>query len=250
MRGEDATTADIPLFDGTAKSAEGYGFELIWDELRSDGFELHVHWQDGDSSSEKSFDTFFPNGKVMYCGGHVGRAHGKQLETFFKMKTFTPDFMKRHSTSESEYKELEKLKCHCEPRHKDGGHGLPFPGKFIENDRLLSILSDMETTPLDDIPRITIQDSRVWRPTLCTGARVWRKREPVKSRTIHSTDSGKKRKRDQETKTATAAPLTYPPQPLKIGQLVAVAFKKALYVGTVKSVEDKRTAEVDFLSYH
>ncbi|CAH1242438.1 Hypp6702 [Branchiostoma lanceolatum] len=118
MRGEDATTADIPLFDGTAKSAEGYGFELIWDELRSDGFELHVHWQDGDSSSEKSFDTFFPNGKVMYCGGHVSRAHGKQLETLSKMKTFTPDFMKRHSTSEWEYKELEKLKCHCEPRHK------------------------------------------------------------------------------------------------------------------------------------
>eukprot|EP00058_Branchiostoma_floridae_P021983 XP_002607473.1 hypothetical protein BRAFLDRAFT_69905 [Branchiostoma floridae] len=58
MRGEDSSTSDISLFEGTAKAAEGYGFELIWHELKGKGFEAHVHWQDGDSSSERSFERF------------------------------------------------------------------------------------------------------------------------------------------------------------------------------------------------
>ncbi|KAI8493134.1 hypothetical protein Bbelb_291380 [Branchiostoma belcheri] len=43
----------------------------------------------------------------------------------------------------------------------------------------------------------------------------------------------RKQERDKEFKAVSA---TYPPQPLKIGQLVAVAYKEGLYVGTVKSV--------------
>ncbi|XP_019645074.1 PREDICTED: uncharacterized protein LOC109485843, partial [Branchiostoma belcheri] len=113
MRGKDVTTADsVPLFPGTSKSAEGYGFELIWEELKHEGMEVEVHWQDADSTSEKSFKKFFSKSKVMYCGGHVGRAHGKQLEKLASMKTFSKGYKQRHSTYE-----LDKLKCVCINKH-------------------------------------------------------------------------------------------------------------------------------------
>ncbi|KAI8493983.1 hypothetical protein Bbelb_283300 [Branchiostoma belcheri] len=91
MRGKDVTTADsVPLFPGTSKSAEG--FELIWEELKHEGMEVEVHWQDADSTREKSFKKLFSESKVMYCGGHVGRAHGKQLEKLASMKTFSKGY--------------------------------------------------------------------------------------------------------------------------------------------------------------
>ncbi|KAI8516377.1 hypothetical protein Bbelb_049580 [Branchiostoma belcheri] len=39
----------VPLFKGTAKAAEGYEFEL-----KNDGISVDVHWQDGDSTSQKA----------------------------------------------------------------------------------------------------------------------------------------------------------------------------------------------------
>ncbi|KAI8481596.1 hypothetical protein Bbelb_406960 [Branchiostoma belcheri] len=115
MRGKDVTTADsVPLFPGTSKSAEGYGFDLIWEELKHEGMEVEVHWQDADSTSEKSFKKFFSESKVMYCGGHVGRAHGKQLEKLASMKTFSKGYKQRHTCSTYE---LDKLKCVCINKH-------------------------------------------------------------------------------------------------------------------------------------
>ncbi|CAH1240867.1 Hypp6139 [Branchiostoma lanceolatum] len=39
--------------DGTSKAAEGYGFELIWEEMGDKGMAVETHWQDADSTSEK-----------------------------------------------------------------------------------------------------------------------------------------------------------------------------------------------------
>ncbi|XP_078695697.1 uncharacterized protein LOC144924444 [Branchiostoma floridae x Branchiostoma belcheri] len=97
MRGSDVTTEHIPLFDGTAKAAEGYGFELLWEELKNEGMNVEVHWQDADSTSAKSFRTFYPKSTLMYCGGHVGRAHGNQLEKLAAMKSFSDAYQKKHS---------------------------------------------------------------------------------------------------------------------------------------------------------
>ncbi|XP_035688740.1 uncharacterized protein LOC118424302 [Branchiostoma floridae] len=111
MRGEDETTSHIELYKGTAKSAEGYGFELIWEELSNEGLKVEVHWQDADSTSARSFRMYYPEAdgsKLMYCGGHVGRAHGKQLEKLAAMKIFSAGFQSKHS----KYK-LDGLKCHC-----------------------------------------------------------------------------------------------------------------------------------------
>ena len=44
---------------------------------------MEVSWQDADSSSAKGFRQSYSNeqeSRIMLCGGHVGRAHGKKLE--------------------------------------------------------------------------------------------------------------------------------------------------------------------------
>lgn len=46
---------------------------------------VHVNWQDGDSSSDISFRSIFPDrelSRVMLCGGHVGRAHANNLKEY------------------------------------------------------------------------------------------------------------------------------------------------------------------------
>ncbi|KAI8516470.1 hypothetical protein Bbelb_050510 [Branchiostoma belcheri] len=61
---------------------------------------------DGNSTSQKSFHQFFSEGKVMFCGGHVGRAHDNKMAGW---KTFSNGFEQKHPNYES----LTKLKCHC-----------------------------------------------------------------------------------------------------------------------------------------
>ena len=51
---------------------------------------IAIQWQDADSSS-KAVTDHFPNAKVMICGGHLSRAHKKQLENLQKFKFFTAD---------------------------------------------------------------------------------------------------------------------------------------------------------------
>ena len=53
---------------------------------------IEIQWHDGDSSSNKSFREYYRDeerSKVMFCGGHVARAHTKQLTELAKQKSFS-----------------------------------------------------------------------------------------------------------------------------------------------------------------
>ena len=79
------------LYQGTSKSAEGYGARLTLRKAKEEGLRIEVHWQDADSSSSNVVAEHFSDAKVMICGGHAGRAHKKQLENLAKMKSFSED---------------------------------------------------------------------------------------------------------------------------------------------------------------
>ena len=82
MRGADRI-CDEELWQGTAKSSVGHLSQILWAQAKDEGLKVAINWQDADSSSAKGFLYSFPNeqeSKVMLCGGHVGRAHGKRLE--------------------------------------------------------------------------------------------------------------------------------------------------------------------------
>ena len=82
MRGTDSVVDD-QLYEGTAKSAEGYLASVLFRKASEEGCKILVNWQDQDSSAEKSFREVFgdsTSAHVMKCGGHVGRAHGNALK--------------------------------------------------------------------------------------------------------------------------------------------------------------------------
>ena len=89
MRGTDKIVTD-DLYQGTAKSAEGYLASVLFSKANEEGCQILVNWQDQDSSSEKSFREVYGDGasaRVMKCGGHVGRAHGNALKDLKGKKT-------------------------------------------------------------------------------------------------------------------------------------------------------------------
>ena len=82
MRGSD-DLVDEPLYPGISKSAEGYAAERVFKATEDEGLRFEVNWQDSDSSLGNAFKSAYPaeqNSKVMLCGGHVNRAHTKQLK--------------------------------------------------------------------------------------------------------------------------------------------------------------------------
>ena len=78
MRGNDDVIEE-PLYPGTSKSAEGYLAENLFQQAKDEGCQIAVNWQDSDSSATKSVKNVFPSAQIMYCAGHVGRAHSYQL---------------------------------------------------------------------------------------------------------------------------------------------------------------------------
>ena len=78
MRGDDDVIEE-PLYPGTSKSAEGYLAEKLFQKAKDEGCCISVNWQDSDSSAAKSVKSIFPSIQIMYCAGHVGRAHSNQL---------------------------------------------------------------------------------------------------------------------------------------------------------------------------
>ena len=81
MRGADQI-CDEELWQGTSKAGEGHLAQVLWAKAKDEGFQVEVNWQDADSSSAKGFRYLFENeqdSRIMLCGGHVGRAHGKKL---------------------------------------------------------------------------------------------------------------------------------------------------------------------------
>ena len=97
MRGSDSIVSN-DLYQGTAKSAEGYLAGVLFQQAKEEGCKIVVNWQDQDSS-EKSFHSVFglqTSARVMKCGGHVGRAHGHALKDIKAKKEFTADFKRKH----------------------------------------------------------------------------------------------------------------------------------------------------------
>ena len=95
MREAD-TICDEELWQGTAKSAEGHLREVLWAKAKEEGLKLEVNWQDADSSSAKGFRQSYSNeqeSRIMLCGGHVGRAHGKKLDELKTKLSFSSAFI-------------------------------------------------------------------------------------------------------------------------------------------------------------
>ena len=91
MRGADRICNE-ELWQGTAKAAEGHLAQVLWAKAKEEGLKVEVNWQDADSSSAKGFRYSFANeqeSRIMLCGGHVGRAHGKKLQDLQKMSSFS-----------------------------------------------------------------------------------------------------------------------------------------------------------------
>ena len=103
------------LYQGTSKGAEGYAACLTFKKAKDEGMNIAVQWQDADSSSSKAVTDYFPNAKVMICGGHASRAHKKQLEKQ-KIKSFTVDTMRKYKDG---FPSVGDVVCHCS-RHKQG----------------------------------------------------------------------------------------------------------------------------------
>lgn len=120
MRGADKVVTD-DLYQGTAKSAEGYLASVLFNKAHEEGCEILINWQDQDSSSEKSFREVYSEGssaRVMKCGGHVSRSHGNALKDLKLKKTFTVDYKRRHA---EKFPQVESVSCCCKgKRHKAG----------------------------------------------------------------------------------------------------------------------------------
>lgn len=100
MRGADRICNE-ELCQGTAKAAEGHLAQVLWAKAKEEGLKVEVNWQDADSSSAKGFRYSLANeqeSRMMLCGGHVGRAHGKKLQDLQKMSSFSSTFISLHKS--------------------------------------------------------------------------------------------------------------------------------------------------------
>ena len=107
QRGED-NLIDEPLYQGTSKSAEGYGASKLMKKAKEEGLQISVHWQDADSTASKHVKEVYPKTLIMICGGHAGKSHLKQLQLRAKQKTFP-------SPSEKEiqlFPDIKTVECH------------------------------------------------------------------------------------------------------------------------------------------
>lgn len=112
MRGADQICNE-ELWQGTSKAGEGHLAQVLWAEAKDEGFQVEVNWQDADSSSAKGFRYSFENeqdSRIMLCGGHVGRAHGKKLAELQTKSSFSKAFVDSHK---KDFPQMEKLKCCC-----------------------------------------------------------------------------------------------------------------------------------------
>ena len=74
---------------------------------------MEVDWLDADSSSAKGFRQSSSNeqeSRIMLCGGHAGRAHGKKLEELKTKSSFSSAFTALHKR---EFPSIESVKCRC-----------------------------------------------------------------------------------------------------------------------------------------
>ena len=80
QRGKDKVV-EGDLYQGTSKSAEGYGASIVFEQAKKEGLQIEVHFEDGVSSSPLSLRQYYPETVLMLCGGHAAQSHEKQLKT-------------------------------------------------------------------------------------------------------------------------------------------------------------------------
>ena len=127
QRGKDKITKE-ELFEGTSKSAEGFGAEWVFDKAKNDGLNISIHVQDDDSTSSKALHSHFPECEIMLCSGHIARNHEKHLKRFAKQKDFNKSQIKKY---EKTHPAVATVKCHC----VKNGFGC-FTNGFIKKARL------------------------------------------------------------------------------------------------------------------
>ena len=115
MRGKRVNEDE--LYRGTAKGAEGHAANMAFGQAKQEGLHIEIQWQDGDSSSAKSFRQHYPDetkSQVMLCGGHVARAHTKHLGEISKQKSFSATMQDMYK---ARFPDVLTVKCHCPKRH-------------------------------------------------------------------------------------------------------------------------------------
>ena len=135
MRGDDDVIEE-PLYPGTSKSAEGYLAEKLFQKAKDEGCCISVNWQDSDSSAAKSVKSIFPSIQIMYCAGHVGRAHSNQLNDLKAKKTFTKAYTDKHVRA---HPTVATVACCCARGNHRAGCGCITEG-FIRNARISHFL--------------------------------------------------------------------------------------------------------------
>ena len=91
--------------------------QILWAKAKEEGLRVEVNWQDADSSSSKGFRYSYSNeqeSKVMLCGRHVGRAHGKKLQELKTKSSFTTAFINLHK---KDFPHIGSVKCVCSGKH-------------------------------------------------------------------------------------------------------------------------------------
>uniref|UniRef100_A0A1X7TCB3 Uncharacterized protein n=1 Tax=Amphimedon queenslandica TaxID=400682 RepID=A0A1X7TCB3_AMPQE len=109
QRGKDDITGE-ELFEGTSKSAEGFGAEWVFKKAVTDEMNISIHVQDNDSTSSKALLSNFPNCRIILCSGHIARNHEKRLKTLAKQKFKKKSQVKKY---EKTHPGIATVKCHC-----------------------------------------------------------------------------------------------------------------------------------------
>ena len=121
---------------GTSKAAEGHLAGMLFQKAKEEGCEIALNWQDGDSSSAKPVRGVFASTQIMYCAGHVSRAHTHRLLDIQFKKSFTDQFIKSHK----DHPEVGSVKCCCHGKKNSIGCGCITEG-FIQNARINHFLA-------------------------------------------------------------------------------------------------------------
>ena len=102
------------LYKGTSKSAKGYTSSITFQRAKEEGMQIVVHWQDADSSSANEVREVFPDADTMICGGHVGRANKKMLNSHQNEKKASEKMIEKYGKA---FPALCKLSCKSTGNH-------------------------------------------------------------------------------------------------------------------------------------
>ena len=99
---------------------EGILADECYHQAKSDGCNVVVVWQDGNSSSQKSVEKVFGAElrRVFKCGVHVGRAHANNLKDLAKQKVFSAGQISKWTDT---FPAVESAKCACKRHSKTCG---------------------------------------------------------------------------------------------------------------------------------